>query len=373
MSLVRPTLSDLIARAKSDLDAHAPGVLASSDRDTLAYVLAGAMHAFYGRLDWAARQLFPDQADPENVTRWASVWGLVPKAASAAKGHAVLSGNTGAAVPMGTLLQGPSGQTYTTDAAATLANGGATVAITASQGGVAGNLPPATPLTMALPVAGVASSAVVDAAGLKGGLDAESADDLLTRLLERLREPPHGGSAHDYVTWALEIPGVTRAWCFPHFQGFLGHVGVTFLCDGDGLGALAIPNEAKRKQVEDRITGADGLLRQTGYAPLGASVAVFIAQPVAINLSLKVLPNTAEVKAQVTAALQDFFKAEGVPKASILLSHLHEAISLAAGEQDHELVAVSTVKGGLTTPVVPLGNVVCTENEIPVLGSLTWL
>ena len=54
---------------------------------------------------------------------------------------------------------------------------------------------------------------------LTGAADIESTDALRTRMLYTYANPPAGGSASDYVEWALQVPGVTRAWCLPNGAG----------------------------------------------------------------------------------------------------------------------------------------------------------
>ena len=93
--------------------------------------------------------------------------------------------------------------------------------------GASGNLPDDTSLTIAPPLDGV-SSAVI-ARNLTGGTDTETDEQLRARILQRIQNPPMGGSAADYVAWALAVPGVTRAWAAPE-QG-PGTITVRFLMD----------------------------------------------------------------------------------------------------------------------------------------------
>ena len=65
---------------------------------------------------------------------------------------------------------------------------------------------------------------------MSGGADAETDDELRVRVLDRIRMPPMGGDADDYVAWALAIPGVTRAWTSPLEQG-PGTVTLRFMMD----------------------------------------------------------------------------------------------------------------------------------------------
>jgi len=65
---------------------------------------------------------------------------------------------------------------------------------------------------------------------MDGGTDEETDDELRLRVLDRIRQPPMGGDANDYVQWALAVPGVTRAWCSPLEMG-MGTVTVRFMMD----------------------------------------------------------------------------------------------------------------------------------------------
>lgn len=58
----------------------------------------------------------------------------------------------------------------------------------------------------------------------------ESPADMLARLLEHIRRPPAGGNKYDWPRWALEVEGVTQAWCVPMGQGS-GTVDVYILAD----------------------------------------------------------------------------------------------------------------------------------------------
>lgn len=47
----------------------------------------------------------------------------------------------------------------------------------------------------------------------------ESDSELLARLLDYIRRPPAGGNRYDYVKWAMAVPGVASAFCFPEANG----------------------------------------------------------------------------------------------------------------------------------------------------------
>lgn len=349
MPFNRPTLTDLIDRARDDLDGRLEGAdsrLRRSALGVLARTHAGAMHGAYGHLDYAARQLMPDTADGEHLARWASVWGVERKAAAAAAGGVALTGINGTLVDEGAVLQRGDGVEYVTTADATIVGGVATAPIEAVAAGVAGRALAGVDLVFVSPVAGVSAQAVVAVGGVTGGLDQESDDALRVRLLDRIRSQPKGGAANDYKRWALEVPEVTRAWVYPAKNG-LGTVGVAFVMDGR---PDIIPEAGDVAAVEAHI----GERR-----PVTADVEVFAPDPDALALTIALTPDTAEIRAAIAAALQDLLAREAEPGGTILISHIREAISGAAGETDHVLT-------------VPSANFTSGAGEIAVLGAITW-
>lgn len=350
MPFQRPELATLISRAQADIESRLPGADARLRRTllgVLARIHAGSVHALYGYLDWLAKQLMVDTAEVEHLERWASIWGVARKAAAQASGDVTFTGTDGVTIPAATVLARADGVEYATDADVTIAGGTATAAVTAAEGGADGNADAASSLSLVSPIAGVNSAATVAAGGLTGGTDTEADEDLRTRVLRRIQQPPHGGADFDYVAWALEVAGVTRAWVYPAELG-LGTVTVRFMMDDTY--ADGIPQAADVTAVQDYI---DAL------RPVTAALTVVAPVAVALDLTIALEPNTATVQAAVQAELEDLLQREAEPGATILLSHLREAISIAAGETDHDLVS-------------PAADVTHSTGEIPVLGTITW-
>lgn len=350
MPFQRPELTTLIERAQADIESRLPGANARLRRSllgVLARMHAGSVHGLYGYLDWLARQIMIDTAEAEHLARWASIWGMSRKPATAATGTVTFSGADGTVIPAGTALQRADGIEYTTDAETTIAGSAASVAITATKPGEAGNAAGGTALTLVSPISGVDSTATVDSAGLAGGADTETDDSLRSRLLARIQQPPHGGATADYETWALEVSGVTRAWVYPAELG-LGTVTVRFMMDDTY--ADGIPQAADVQAVQDHI---DAL------RPVTADVTVVAPVAVPLDFTIQLTPNTSSVQAAVQAELTDLLRREAEPGGTIPLSHIREAISIASGETDHVLVA-------------PTADVTHNTGEIAVMGSITW-
>lgn len=348
MPFSRPTLQELINRTSADAVARLglEELLRRDDMQVLTRVLSGAAHGLHGHVAWMAEQVIIDTAEAEYLERWANIWGVTRKAASFASGPITLTGTTGAVIPAGTLLAAANGQEYETDAEVTLAAGTATAQVTALAAGQAGNLAAGTTLTLVSPVAGVNSQAAVASGGLVGGADTETDAALRARLLARIQAPPHGGAKADYIAWALDVAGVTRAWVYPGELG-LGTVTVRFVRDDD---ASIIPDAAEVQAVQDYIDAR---------RPVTADVTVVAPIAVPLNLTIQLTPNTSAVQAAVQAEIKDLLRREAEPGGTILISHIREAISLAAGETNHVLT-------------VPSADVTHTVGQIATMGTITW-
>lgn len=350
MPFDRPTLPQIVDRIGADQESRLPGTDARLRRQALgvfARVLAGVAHGLHGHLAWLADQILPDTASAEILARHAAVWGVLRKAAAAATGQVIFAGQDGAVVPAGALLQRADGAEYATTGEAAISGAGAVVAVAAQQAGAAGNYAAGGLLSLVTPIPGVAGTATVATGGLGGGADTEGDDSLRQRLLARIQSPPHGGSAADYARWALEVPGVTRAWVYPGWLG-IGTVGV------------AIVNDDTEEVVADQATVEACQEHIDAERPVTADVLVFAPVAVPLDLEVTVTPDTPSVRAAVEAELRDLLRREAVPGGTIYLSRINEAISLAAGEQDHVLIS-------------PVANVEHGPGEIAVFGEIAWV
>lgn len=349
MPFARPGLTDLQTRVEGEISSRLGigPLLKRSVLKVLARAFAGASHLLHGHLDWTARQVMPDTAEKEHLERWASIWGISRKPAAFAGGTVALTGNDGAEVPSGTLLQRGDGVRYATMQDGTITGGAVSVAIEAELAGEAANEAGGVQLTLVSPISGVSSTATIQAAGLTEGADEEDDEDLRGRVLARTRETPQGGAAHDYEAWALAVPGVTRAWVRPAWSG-LGSVGVLFVRDDDDTGIF--PSGPAVQEVQDYIEER---------RPVTADVVVLAPTAKNLNLTIALSPNDQDARDAVEASLLALLNREAEPGATLRLSHISEAISVAAGESHHTLVS-------------PVADVTTAAHELLVLNVITW-
>jgi len=350
MSFNRPDLPTILNRIQGDIQSRFVGsdpTLRHTLLGILAQVKAGGIHGLYGYIDWLSRQILPSTADADMLDVHGSIWGVQRKMASFAQGSVVLDGINGSVIPAGTLLQNTLGLQFSTNAEVIIILGTATIQVTAMKAGTSSNVLAGASLALVSPVNGVNSTATVGPEGITNGTDIESDADYRKRIISHIQEAPHGGSSLDYEAWALEVPGVTRVWVYPQELG----VGtVTIRCVTDGAASI-IPDAAKIAEVQTHIDTV---------RPVTAVVTVVppIAKP--LDFQIQLTPNTTVVQDAVKAEISDLLRREATPGGTILISHIQEAISLAAGETNHVLVVPNTDVGHNT-------------GEIAVMGMITWL
>lgn len=350
MSFERPTLAELKDRIETDLAGRLIGSAKALRRaviKVLAIVFAGIAHLIYGYLAWIFKQVFPDQADEAQLRRWASIWGVTPIAGTFAEGPVAFVSTAATIISAGTILQRADGVEYTVDADGESVDGETVVQVTCVTEGETGNMEAGEELSLVTPIAGVTSQGEVDTGGLIGGADEEGVESLRVRLLEKIAEPPAGGTENDYIKWAKEVNGVTRVWVYENQYG-VGTVGVAFVRDDDD--STIIPSAGEVEDVQENIDA---------QRPLTAEVTVWapVASPLAFEIQLS--PDTAAIRLSVEAEIEDLLKRLAEPGGTLYLSQISEAISSAVGEENHELVA-------------PASNQTATAGNIFTKGTITF-
>lgn len=329
--------------------------LARSNTKVLAFVQAVGLHGAYRYLrDFIARQAIPIKSAGEYLDGWLSTYGLARKAANAAGGAVTGTGLDGNLLASGSLLQASDGRQYRFTADAPASGGVVAGNIVALLAGQAGNLPAGTALTLVSVQAGIDSQFVVGVDGISGGTDVEKDEEAVFRLQQRLSNPPLGGAPADYARWAMELPGITRAWGVRNPAGPTS-AGVIIMADGNV--APGIPTAGQRKLVFDYI-------RDPRRGPPD-ELFVILPQARIVNIKVRLSPDSADTRLQVMAALQDLFFREATPGQGMPMSHLVEVISGTRGEFNHTLMEPEVYSGGFLT--------VDSFDELLVLGTVEFV
>lgn len=359
MPFTRPLPSELITRIRGDLHGRLEVVgplLRRAMSDVLGTVWAGGVHTLYGFLDWLSRQLFADTAEREALLRQAALYGIEPAAATFATGNITATGSPdGTPILAETILRFDAATAYRVTTGQVIASGTATLPVAAVLAGAAGNLDAAAPVAFETPIPGIAGAAVVAVGGLTGGDDGDSGDAgterVRTRLLLRLQEPPAGGADHDYIGWALEVPGVTRAWTYPVELG-LGTVVVRFVRDND---VSIFPDAGEVADVQASLDD---------NRPVTAVATAVAPTSLAVAFTIHLVPDNADTRAATAAELADLLTrvaepGDGVGRGTVLLSAIRTAIGVAEGVTNY-------------TMTVPSADVVPATGQLPVVGVITF-
>ena len=348
MPWTTPTLRQVREMVRDDITTSLIG--AAVVGNTVLRVMADAQAALarliLKYLDWLATQLMPDTAETEWLDRHGQIWlvnadgSLGRKQPLPASGTVGFSGTPGIVVPEGFGLVAPSGDTYETLEFLTMpstVDQPAEVAVKALNPGATTNQPAGTLLAPTTPQAGVNGDVIV--VDLRGGTDTETDDELRARVLARIREPPMGGDADDYVAWAMSIPSVTRAWCAPRELG-MGTITVRFMCDALRADVGGFP-------TIDDINVVYGYLDQKRpVAVRDFYVCAPVPEPIDFNLSL--VHDSMELRAQVAQSVAAMINERAQPAhavngqlvagTTIMASWIAEAINRIT--QDFDLTMV---------------------------------
>lgn len=292
-----------------------------------------------------AEELLPDTAQ-EWLARHCDIWGVPRLPAARAVGALVFAGAPGTALPSGIEAVAASGLRWLTVSPATIpASGAVSVPARARDAGGASNLAGGALLLLVSPVAGLGQQqAIVDAGGFRGGREEEAPEAWRARLLDRIREPPHGGSRRDYRGWAREA-GAGAVEVYPSWMG-LGSVGVVVAMPGP-----VTPTPAQIAAIAAYIDNV---------RPVTADVIVLAATLLPVDVQVQVSPDTVNVRAAVQAGLAAQFALDQRVGATMAQSRLSEACSSASGEYAHRLLA-------------PAADVVPPRTHLPVLGAVTFV
>lgn len=354
---VARSLDSISSLIRGDMRREAKGTDATINENllyVLSKVVAMAIHLVEFRAAYIYRQIFTSTADELHLLRQAYEFGMAKKPASAASGRILTTGTPGTVYPAGIgFLSGNVLYRSVSDAEAN-GDGDLSLQVVAETTGALTNREADAVVTLVDPALypTIGANATVGSAGIGGGADAENKESLRARILHRKRYPPQGGAYTDYERFALEIPGVVKAWAWPFAYG-PGTVGVWFLFDGR---TNYIPSIADVDAVQSTIE-ARRLIRAR------LEVSAPVAKPIDITIA-GLDKDTTETRAAIRSGLESMFFDRAKPGVAIepsvfSMSWISEAISGAVGEGRHVL------KSPLTDPV-------CSNGEYPILGTISY-
>lgn len=383
MGLRVPTASEIAARMAATLEGAVLAAAAATgtavDPDAVSRAVRGArgvmamilravsleIRSVYAHIAWWVRQWFVDSADDETIIRrHADIWGIQPRPATKAVGTLAVTGSPANVIAQGTVFTAAGGLTLMSDASVIIDNDGtATVPVTATLAGVAGNLEAGIRVS-AQPALAFLDRALVDGGGLAGGADEESAQSLQQRTIAHIRQRPHGGAGFDYPRWLADEFAVHAVKVLPDWIG-RGSVGLAVAMTDAASAFGRAPNAAELEAMLAYL-GAPG--SATGVRPVTAHVVMLAAIAQEQALTIRLRPDNAAARHAVTEAWHVFLASlgdadddynDGPIGALIERSRLSEALSAADGEYAHDLI-------------VPAANVQLGDTAYATPGAITF-
>lgn len=281
-------VNDMFARlAAAGITDFNPGSVARTLVESFARGLEEAWYV----LDRTPDRFFIDRAAGTYLDRRAWEWGVVRYPGAKARGKLIVSRSTPAPfsqlIPMGTqfarfdiMSDGSTKELlYVSVADAVLAQNttSAEVLVEAAEVGRTYNLAPGTDLTQVGVAVNLIEKVAVSTEGLTGGADAETDAELRARVLSIIRAPRSGGTAADYVAWALSVTGVSSAKCIPLARG-PGTVDV-IITTGEGVPSQDLLQKVQNYIEERRPIGADVRVLGPRVVTVDVSVSVTVTRP----------------------------------------------------------------------------------------------
>jgi uncharacterized phage protein gp47/JayE len=377
MPFPRATLAQTRQQIAADIAAELPGVdalLRYSNLGIIGSVQAGLTNGMMGYLDWIALQSTPFTATDEYLEGWAALKGVVRKPATAATGTVAFA-SAGGTIPAGTPVNRTDGVGYVTTAAAAAVNGAVVAPVAALVTGAAGSADAGTAFSLGAGVSGVVNTGYATAA-ITGGADIETDAELRGRMLVAYSAPAQGGSITDYGTWALAVPGVTRAWIKPAAMG-PGTLAVLFMMDDAESAHGGFPQGTNGVAAyEGRDTAATGdqfAVANHLFGLQSVTALVYAVAPIANQLTLTIagVPGaSATVKTAVGAAVAAALLTDAVPGGITNVSAIEAAVAAVPGTGGFVITSIACSAGTITPGAA--GNISSNAGALPVLAGIIW-
>lgn len=362
MAFPRPSLEQIVERIQGDVKnaTKIKTFLARSFISAFSKALGAVAHTIYGFIAWVFKQLFPFSQDREILLQWGAMFGLSLKDPTFSVLLVRFTGTDATSIPQGKEMQSETNIIFTAQETRVIEDGELEILVKCNLEGTSGNFDPGSAITLIDPIAGIIAEGEVVSI-VTSGENQEDIESYRSRVLFRMANPPSGGNANDYVARCKELSGVTRVWVFPEVMG-RGSVGIKFTVD----------------ELENIIPTNDKIAELLAWLepwrPITARLEVTPPIPKPLDMVIAISPNSAEVRAAIETEIKDLiFRSAQVAGAyknehenydgKLLLSKIREAVSVAAGEDDHEIISILGVAPA---------NVVPEEAELIVPGEITW-
>lgn len=263
---------------------------------------------------------FPQTSWGDWLTRKAEEHGIIRQEATNSSVILTITGQAGTTVQEGSLFSTNDGKNFLTVESKKIEDDG-TVDIKAQSQDVGTNCNVDAETITKIPVSIYGVSAVTNKSPAYDGFDEETDEELLERLLFKVRQPATSGNKNHYVIWATNVEGV-------------GGVKVLPLWNGNGTVKVIITDAKNEIASEDLIAKVQNYIDE--QRPIGATITVVSPKPLNIDISLKVTKGSGNIDG-IKNAVNDFFKTTAFNSEYVSYAQVGKVIleKTATGVQDY--------------------------------------
>lgn len=329
--------------------------------------------------------IFPEWSYGEFLDAHAQTRGMTRKPALTAEGQVTFTGPGGTVIPEGTMVSTASlndddpAITYETTSEATIpeaeedeTESTVTVDIQCTEAGSAGNTPANTIIFLSSDVSEI--TAVINEAAVTGGIDEETDDELIQRIMEydQSQGDSFVGNVSDYRRWAMSVTGIGNATIVPANDN-TGTVTIV-LTDSNGDPA----SEELCTNVYNYIMSPNN--PNARLAPVNAVVVTTAPSTVQIGVKATVELEAEAVLTDVASAFQTSLTAymtEAQNDGEIKITKVGALLSATEGVNDFSDLQIGEESGGTISygttnitispddlPTVSASNIVLTEGTV---------
>lgn len=279
------------------------------------------------------------------LTRKAEEHGIIRQEATNSSVILTITGQAGTTVQEGSLFSTNDGKNFLTVESKKIEDDG-TVDIKAQSQDVGTNCNVDAETITKIPVSIYGVSAVTNKSPAYDGFDEETDEELLERLLFKVRQPATSGNKNHYVIWATNVEGV-------------GGVKVLPLWNGNGTVKVIITDAKNEIASEDLIAKVQNYIDE--QRSIGATITVVSPKPLNIDISLKVTKGSGNIDG-IKNAVNDFFKTTAFNSEYVSYAQVGKVIleKTATGVQDYSDLTLNN----------KAENIALTDEQLPTVGQV---
>lgn len=288
---------------------------------------------------------FPQTSWGDWLTRKAEEHGIIRQEATNSSVILTITGQEGTTVQEGSLFSTNDGKNFLTVESKKIEDDG-TVDIKAQSQDVGTNCNVDAETITKIPVSIYGVSAVTNKSPAYDGFDEETDEELLERLLFKVRQPATSGNKNHYVIWATNVEGV-------------GGVKVLPLWNGNGTVKVIITDAKNEIASEDLIAKVQNYIDE--QRPIGATITVVSPKPLNIDIGLKVTKGSGNPN-EIKNVVNDFFKTTAFEREYVSYAQVGKVIleKTATGVQDYSDLTLNN----------KAENIALTDEQLPTVGQV---